>query len=146
MRVLAGGDTRKGFYRNARIIFKGDPERLELANNFFSWVEEEESTILDGKTPTARAFISLLINLRWVILQDSAVLTGLHKRNNFMFNDQRDVIDLTFFKDFQNKLLSHINQHESVKDETIENCLPGVLKKMDETNDAIKKFHETIKT
>ena len=93
MRVLAGGDTRKGFYRNARIIFKGDPERLELANNFFSWVEEEESTILDGKTPTARAFISLLINLRWVILQDTVVLMGLHNHHHFIFHNQRNIFD-----------------------------------------------------
>ena len=34
MRVLAGGDTRKGFYRNSRVTFKGDPEHLELAKIF----------------------------------------------------------------------------------------------------------------
>ena len=88
----------------------------------------------------------MLKNLRWVILQDSAVLMGLYNRNHFIFNNQRDVFDSPLFHDFQNKLLSHIKKNELVKDETIENCLPGVLKKMDETNDAIKNVHETIKT
>ena len=126
------------------ITFKGDPDHVELANEFSPWVEDAESKIPYGKNPTARAFLNLLKNLRWVILQDSAVLMGVYKRNHFIFNNQSDMFDSTLFKDFQNKLLSHIKQHESVN-ETIENCLPGVLKKMDETNEAIKKLHETIK-
>ena len=108
MRVLAGGVSKKGFYRNPQITFKGDPEHVELANRFSPWIETAEKQIPDGKNPTARAFLNLLKNLRWVILQDSAVLMGCYNRNHFIFNNQRDVFDSPLFNDFQNKLLSHI--------------------------------------
>ena len=145
MRVLAGGVSKTGFYRNPRITFKGDPEHIELANRFFPWIESAEKQIPDGKNPTARAFLNLLKNLRWVLLQDSAMLMGCYNRNHFIFHNQRDVFDSPLFTDFQQKLLSHIKKHEVVKDETIENILPGVLKKMDKTNDAIKNINETMK-
>ena len=34
MRVLAGGETRRGYYRNPRITFEGDPDHVELTNEF----------------------------------------------------------------------------------------------------------------
>ena len=103
MRVLAGGETRKGYYRNARVTFKGDPEHLALANNFFPWVESAEKTLKDGENPTARAFLNLLKNLRWVILQDAAVLKGKYNRHHFIFTNQRDVFESSLFLDFQRR-------------------------------------------
>ena len=62
-----------------------------------------------------------------MILQDIVVVMAAHKRNHFIFNNQSDMFDSRLFKDFQSKLLSHIKKHESVKDETIDSYLPGVL-------------------
>ena len=126
MRVLVGGDTRKCYYRNARTTFKGDPEHLELANKLFPWVEEAESTLPDGENPTARAFLNLLKNLRWVILQDTAVLMGIHNRHRFIFQNRRDDFESTLSTDFQAKFLAHIKTRNFLKDESIKNCLPGV--------------------
>ena len=81
-----------------------------------------------GTNSIAREFLDLLKNLRWVILQDSAVLIAVYKRNHFIFNHQSDVFDSIYFKDFQIKLQSHIKKHKSMKEETIKNGLPGVLK------------------
>ena len=116
MRVLAGGETRKGYYRNARVTFKGDPEHLVLATKVFPWVEIAEKTLKDGENPTARAFLNLLKNLRWVILQDAAVLKEQYNRHHFIFTNQRDVFESTLFLDFQRKLLAHIEKTECVED------------------------------
>lgn len=133
MRVLAGGDTRRGYYRNPRITFKGDPMHNELAIKFFPWVEAAEAKLPIGGNPTARAFLNLLKNLRWVILQDSAVLIAVHRRKHFLFNHMKDVFDSDLFRDFTFKLLQHIKKTDEVKDNTIQHVLPGVLHKFDES-------------
>ena len=144
IRVLAGGDTRRGFYRNPRTTFKGDDTHNELAKNFFPWVEAAEVELPPGKNGTTRAFFNLLKNLRWVILQDSAVLIAVHKRAHFLFKHMKSVFDSELFKDFTCKLLHHIKEKDSVKDDTVENALPGVLRRMDQTNNAIKEVHNTV--
>ena len=60
MRILVDGETRRDFYKNPRITFKGDPDHLRLANTFFPWVEDTESKIPHGENPTAIFFLVCL--------------------------------------------------------------------------------------
>ena len=43
--VLAGGDIRRGHYRNPRLTSKGNTEDKELAKKFLPWDEAAEENI-----------------------------------------------------------------------------------------------------
>ena len=68
MRAFAGYDTRRGYYKNPRTRFKGDVKYDELAAQIFPCVESEMDKLQAGEHQTARCFLQLLLNLRWVIL------------------------------------------------------------------------------
>ena len=51
----------------------------------------------------------------------------------------KDVFESDLFKEFTNDILPHINEKDSVNDDTIETILPGVLHEMDQINNVIKR-------
>ena len=118
MCVLAGGDTRRGHYRNHRTTFKGNNEHKELAKKIFPWVKTAEEKISPAKNPIARVFLNLLKNLRWVILQDSAVLDIVYKRTHF-FNSMTNMFCSDLFKNFAAKISKHIKETDHVKEDTV---------------------------
>ena len=63
----------------------------------------------------------------------------------FYLYTSENFFESPLFLDYQRKLLAHIKKIECVEDESIEKCLPGVLKKMDDTNEAIKQINDTLK-
>ena len=56
----------------------------------------------------------------------------------------KDVFYSDCSKDYTAKMLIHIKDEDSVKDDSIETILPGVLRKMDDTNEAITEVQKTL--
>ena len=76
MRVMAGFDKRSGMHHNPRTTFYSDDRHKDLAMKIFPWIEKViEATDLTKKL-AAKGFLHYIINLRWVILQDCAIIIG----------------------------------------------------------------------
>ena len=83
MRAMAGHDSRRGFYVNPRSTFYGDETHAHLPGLIFPWLDAHIDKMEGTKgLHTAWGFLSLLKSLRWVILQDAAVLMGENKRDH----------------------------------------------------------------
>ena len=146
MRALAGYDPRRGYYKNPRTRFKGGGRYDQLAAQLFPWVEEEMAKLPSGECPTARSFLQLLKNLRWVILQDCAVMIGVHKRTHYLFKHMRHVFQSDSFKSYTAELLDHLSSNVDPNDEKVERLLPGVLGRMDQQVQATKEMHVQMST
>ena len=147
MRVMAGFDKRSGMHHNPRTTFYGDSTHAALAKKIFPWIEEvlEESDLTDK--PTARGFLNYLINLRWVILQDCAVLIGKNKRKHFIFEHMSEIFDSETFKDFTAKMMEHLDeQAENSPDKAkLDIVLPGVNQRLDDNKHATSNMHKDLK-
>lgn len=67
-----------------------------------------ETTLLEQNT-TAKEFFNLFKNLRWIILQDAAVLIGVHNRKNSLYESMPNFFQSKEFKSFTSKMMIHIN-------------------------------------
>ena len=143
MRALAGYDIRRGYYKNPRTRFQGDGKYDHLARTIFPWIEADMDK-LPCECTTARAFLQLLVNLRWVIIQDCAVMIGEYKRTHFIFKHMCHVFESNSFRSYTNELLDHISTSSDPNDENIERLLPGVLGRMSEQVQATKDMHDQI--
>ena len=76
MRVMAGFDARRGYHSNPRAIFFGEDKHKCLPMMIFTFIENKLDMLRLTKEecPTAKGFLELLQNLRWVITRDCAVL------------------------------------------------------------------------
>ena len=99
---------------------------------------------------TVRAFLSMLRNMRYVILQYVAVMISIHKRIDVLF-EQFPVFKLHKFKDFQINLIHRMKGKDSNEEifAIIEKVLPGVRQRLGRKidhqyrhNDALKLIHE----
>ena len=85
-----------------------------------------------SENKTAAGFLSLMENLRWVILQDAAVLLS-EGREHYIFSQNPAIFNCHSFKDFQSKLLLHIEDHkrDDTFNATLDSVLPGVHNRLD---------------
>ena len=138
MRVLSGSDTRRGFYRNSRTTFINEEKYGILAKQLFPWIEDVILYHDLSNKPTARGFLNMLVNMRWVILQDVAVMMDTD-RQHIVFQ-LFPVFQCQLFKEFKAELIHHIQEHD--KEDTdaglIDTVLPGIRLRMDQQNDKLK--------
>ena len=85
---------------------------------------------------TAWGFLSLLKSLRWVVLQDTAILLGENKRNHYIFRSQPEILASPVFLDFQTKMLAHISftSENDPNSPCIDTVLPGTNNRLDTYN------------
>ena len=58
---------------------------------------------------TAKMFFTLLKNLRWIILQDAAVLIGVHNRKHSLYDSMSAIFQSKEFKSFTSLMMIHMN-------------------------------------
>ena len=111
MRVMAGHDKRQGYHCNPRTTYFGDASHQQLPMMTFPWLDDAiiKSNHITNKTATA--FLSLMSSLRWVILQDAAVLLS-EGRTHEIFVSNPLIFESNSFLDFQMKLLAYIDKHK----------------------------------
>ena len=83
--------------------------------------------------------------LRWVILQDAAILIKVHGRSHCIFNIFEDIFQSEIFNDYADKLIQYMDEANDPNDISIENVLPGVLHKFDEQQDSLNHIKDEIK-
>ena len=81
---MAGSDKRHAHCVNKRSEFWGNKEHIQLARMIFPCSKMAEATLLDDSITPRECFI-MLKNLRWIILQDSAVLIEVHNRKHSVY-------------------------------------------------------------
>ena len=119
---------RRGFHINRRSTFYGDVRHEILPTLLFPWIENKLLTVNPSDNSTAYAFLMLIKNLRWVIIQDSAILLGKYKRKHFIFKKYESIFESELFLDYQRKMLIHVTTNKD-KDSfiaSVEGVLPGV--------------------
>ena len=147
MRVIAGFDMRSGMHHNTRTTFYGDDRHKGLAMKIFLWIEKlMEATDLTKK-PTARRFLNYMINLRWIILQDYAVLIGQNQRKNLIVDHMNNILQSDLFKDYTDKMLANLdsgiqNDPNAAK---IDLLLPGIIQHASSIKEAQKSIHCDLK-
>ena len=146
LRVLAGFSKERGYYKNTRTTFTGGHKYIELWHRIFPWVDDVLNDNGITKFDTAKSFLELLRNLRWVILQDAALLTTVYGRKHCMFSNSPEIFESDLFKDYANDLQRHMNASIDPNDVNIETVLPGVLGKFEQQHNCLKKMKEDIST
>ena len=96
---------------------------------------------------TARGFLNYLINLRWVILQDAAVLMA-KGRKHFIYDHLSEVFGSDLFKDYQVKMMAHLDRqtHNAPDKAKLDTLLPGVNQRLDNNANATSDMHIDIKS
>ena len=138
MRVMAGHDKRQGFHINPRTTYFGDDSHQHLPKMIFSWLDAEISKVDQVKNKTAAAFLSFLDSLRWVILQDAALLLS-EGREHYIFENNPEIFKSEGFLDYQGKLILHIRsqQRDEEFNATLDTVLPGLHERLDNQNFAL---------
>ena len=146
MRTLSGSDKRRGFYENSRTTFINEEKYGSLARFIFPWIEHITAKCNLKDRPTARAFLNMLRNMRWVILQDAAVMLSVDKRQHVLF-EIFPVFKMLLFHEFQIDLLHHMRVKDASETDAtkIDNILPGVRHRMDLQIDGQDKVYNTLK-
>ena len=142
MRVMAGHDKRQGFHSNPRTTYFGNESHQQLPHLIFPWLDEALQSTDKSRNKTAAGFLSLMESLRWVILQDAAVM--LHEgRDHYMFSNNPDIFNSIVFKDFQSKLIQHIEdkKRDDRFNATLDSVLPGVHNRLDHQIFAVEASH-----
>ena len=85
MRAMSGYDSRRGRFIHPRNAFYGDASHVHLPGLLFPWVDEALRKTVNTTHHTAYGFLSLIKNLRWVILQDAAVMITQGQRTHYIF-------------------------------------------------------------
>ena len=146
MRVMAGFEKETGLHYNPRTTFYGEEKHQELAKMIFPWIEEVEKSCNLEERHSARGFLNYLLNLRWVIIQDCAVMIGINKRKHFIFEKMNHIFGTDLFKDYMEKMIVHLNasKNDDPNAARIDLLLPGVNAKMMQGINATKACHTEI--
>jgi len=112
----------------------------------FPWIENKLQTVNPNDNSTAYAFLMLMKNLRWVIIQDSAILLGKYKRKHFIFKKYKSIFESELFLDYQRKMLIHIdsNKDQDSLMASVEGVLPGVKQCITKQTNAIEKQKDLL--
>ena len=148
LRVLAGYSKEKGYYKNPRTTFVGKPEHADLGKKIYPWLETILNDVRLKDFPTAKGFLTLLMNLRWVLLQDAAILIKVHGRTHAMFQCNPEIFNCALFDDYARELQKYMDDATDPNDINIDTLLPGVLQKFDdmvETQNTIQQDISGIK-
>ena len=105
---LVGVDKRRDYYKNPRTTFKGDSTHESLARKFSLWVKVVRKKFNLTDKYTANGFLEMLVNIRWVILQDCAVLIRKYKRIHFIIIHMLECFESAAFIDYSHKLFVHM--------------------------------------
>ena len=97
---MAGHDKCQWFHINPRTTYFGDDSHQHLPKMIFSWLDAEISKVDQVKNKTAAAFLSFLDSLRWVILQDAALIIS-EGREHYIFENNSEIFKSEGFLDYQ---------------------------------------------
>ena len=147
MRVMAGFDKRQGYHKNPRTTYFGEECHVELKKQIFPWLDNAISNTDKKKNKTAAAFLCFMDNLRWVILQDAAVMIA-NGRDHSIFVENADIFKSELFLDFQEKLIKHIEEQVSgeIQQKDLDAILPGVQNRLDNQRLATLSQGSTLKS
>ena len=84
--------------------FFGDDSHKDLPKIIFPWIKDAIKKISSKFNPTAIGFLTLLKNLRWLIIQDCVVLIGIYNREHVLFRDIKTYISIKSIIDYSYKM------------------------------------------
>ena len=147
MRALVGFNVQRGFHENKRSTFLGDNYNKDLPKMIFPWIEDAMEKISSKFKSTAIGFLTLLKNLRWAIIQNCAVLIGVHTREHILFKDMKEIFKSKMFIDYTYKMKVYLkNDAEmNIHSSMISFILPDIKYYVKENTKAIIKTDKSIK-
>ena len=114
MRVMAGFDARRGYHSNPRTIFFGEDRYKCLTLMIFTFIENKLDMLrlTTEECPTAKRFLELSQNLRWVIIQDCTVLKNKEQREHAIFEMFPHIFKFDLFQDFSKKMMDYLGERK----------------------------------
>ena len=97
MRAMSGYDYRRGKFIHPRSGFYADASHAHLPGLLFPWVDDALLKTENTKYHTAYGFLSLIKNLRWIILHDATVMITKVKRDQYIYRLFKHVFDSDTF-------------------------------------------------
>ena len=125
-------------------MFRVDPQHVELANMISPLANFHRDNLNTEVMTTAKGFLDMLVNTRWVIIQDRALFVGKFKRGHFIFDTFLEIFQSDLFKDFITKLMKYIDEAEYLNDAKVNHVLPWSFSKFDAHTMVIKKLREDM--
>ena len=149
MRAMSGHDARRGYFYHPRSQFKGDETHTHLPSLLFPWVDEALKDTMNTSNHTAYGFLSLLKNLRWVILQDAAVMMAKSNRSHYLYDEMfKDVFQSKTFQDYSKKMADHLGVQEKMDPNKLgtltETVLPYVNGNLLKVNTTLNTIDDTV--
>ena len=145
MRVMAGYPKEVGTHFNPRMTYDVPPQ---LQQRIWPWLEAAKEDVRRNASNsstlvTAQAFLTLLTNLRPVILQDVAVLMA-RGRDHKLF--KLPVFQSDAFKEFQSGLLHHIENEESTAPDmvVVRRLVPLIAHHLQQNNTLAQRRHQEL--
>ena len=77
---------------------------IVLTKMLFPWIEDSMDKISSKFNLTVIGFLTLLKNLRWLNIQDCAVLIGVHNRCHVLFRDMKEIFKSKLLIDYTYKM------------------------------------------
>ena len=110
MRVMDGFDARRGYHSNPRANFFGEDKYKCLPLMIFTFIKNKFDMLrlIKEECPTAKGLLELLQNLRWVIIQDCAVLKKKEQREHAIFEMFPHIFKSNLFQDFSKKMMDYL--------------------------------------
>ena len=93
---------------------------------------------------TAKAFLVLLKNLRWVLLQNAILLIERYGREHYVFSNNPQIFKSGLFLDYSDKLMGYLRDSVDPIDVDVEKILPGVIGKFDTQENKIDKLSQDM--
>ena len=149
MRAMSGHDARRGYFYHPRSQFTGDEMHEHLPSLLFPWLDAALKKTEGTSHHTTYGFLSLLKNLRWVILQDAAVMIGKGKRTHYVYDEMfKEVFHSDAFKDYTSKMLNHLSVQEKMDPNELgtltETVLPYVNGNLLNVNMTLNSMDDTV--
>jgi hypothetical protein len=130
--------SRAGFVKADHYHFNPRTAVMPPANlqkMIFPWIEEAKDQLLQkdplGQRRTALAFLSLMEQLRVVILQDAAVLMDDQNRFSHQLFVQLDVFSSVAFQNFRREMRDSLPNLVDPSSASVSAVLPGVKERLD---------------
>ena len=105
---MSGHDSRRGYFNHPCSMFYGDATHSHLLSLLLPWVDESIDKVLNTENHTSFGFLALVKFLRWVILQDAAVMIHQYNRIHYIYRQFDKLFESDAFNNYTDQMVDHL--------------------------------------
>ena len=141
MQAMSGHDSRRGYFNHPRSMFYGNATHAHLPSLLFPRVDESIDKVWNTNNHTAFGFLSLVKKLRWVILQDEAVMIRQYNCTHYIYKQFDKVFESDAFYNCTDHMVEYLKLNEKTDPNKLGTLTDIVLPY---ANNNLKNIHGSI--